>query len=208
MAGYRKTRARLAHSLSTVFICMLRDGFWNLHRWASSLSLVALNPHSSEAKLTAEDWPCPFGLFSRNGSVLTDALAEERKRGATIVSKEPCFINVNTVTGQNDQSPSSIHNYYSTQRKRDIKGRGEGERVQTGAVRWTALGKWGSIKFVISNTPPRSLQTTVLPCSSPSLSPSVPSWPNCLCLFISCSNPVSHPPISAVFKSLSIHKAD
>lgn len=95
----------------------------------AELSLIALNPHSSQAKLTVVDSPSPFRLFSRNDRVLTDALAEERKRGEKIVSKEPCFINVNMVTGQNDQSPSSIHNNYSIQRKREIKSiREEGER--------------------------------------------------------------------------------
>lgn len=83
-----------------------------------ALSLIALNPHLSQAKLTAVDSPSPFRLFSRNDSVLTDALAKERKRGEKMVSKEPCFINVNTVTRQNDQSPSSIRNHYGTQRKR------------------------------------------------------------------------------------------
>lgn len=74
-------------------------------------------------------------MFSRNDGILTDAVAERRKRKPKIVSKEPCFINVNTVTGQNDHSPSSMHNYHSTERERDITSRGEGERVQTGAVR-------------------------------------------------------------------------
>lgn len=63
-------------------------------------------------------------------TVLTDASAEKRKRGEKIVSKEPCYINVNTVTGQNDQSTSSIHNYYGTQRKRNIKKRKGEERFR------------------------------------------------------------------------------
>lgn len=57
-------------------------------RWSFTSSLltelsspIALNPHSSQAKLTAVDSPCPFRLFSRNDIVLTDALAEERKGG-------------------------------------------------------------------------------------------------------------------------------
>lgn len=96
---------------------------------AERSTLIALNPHSSQVKLTAVDTSSPFRLFSCNDSVLTDALAEKRKREEKIVSKEPCFINVNTVTGQSDQSPSSIHNYSGSQRKREIKsGEGEGER--------------------------------------------------------------------------------
>ena len=116
------------------------------------------------------------------------------REGAKIVSKEPCFINVNTVTGQNDQSPSSIHNYYSTQRKKaGYKEQGRrGRKVQTGAVRWTAQGKWGSIKFVISNTPPRSLQSMALATSAPSLLLSLslsPSLPLSLSGLIVCAPP-------------------
>lgn len=171
--------------------------------WA--LSLIALNPHSSQAKLTAVDSPCPFRLFSRNDTVLTDALAGKRKRGEKIVSKEPCFINVNTVTGQSDQSPSSMHNYYSTTRKRHIKSRdGEGERsrqVQWGEQRW---GNEAPLSLSSAIRHPRSQQKMTLPFSPPPL----PLWPNCLRLSISYSNPILHPPIISVFKSLPIHKGD
>lgn len=98
MAGYhqnfslclRPTRS-LTLSLSRLysFACTEMDLEIFTAGWA--LSLIALNPHSPQAKLTAVDWPCPFGLFSRNDSVLTDALAEKGKRGAKIVSKEPLF---------------------------------------------------------------------------------------------------------------------
>lgn len=139
-----------AHWLHS-FACFQMDFEIFTAGWA--LSLIALNPHLSQAKLTAADSPSPFRLFSRNDSVLTDALAEERKRGEKIVSKRPCFINVNMVTGQNDQSHSSIHDYYSaTKKEGDKEQKGRGRKVQTGSVRWTALGNGGSIKFVISNT--------------------------------------------------------
>lgn len=150
MAGYHKNCSRcfwsshwlarwLVHSLthSTVFVCILGNRFWNLLYWLSSHT-YCFGSTLSQVKLTAADRPCPFGLFSCNDSIWADAL---QKKAAKIVSKEPCFINVNTVTGQNDQSPSGIHNYYSTQRMRDIKSREKGKRVETGAARWTALGK-------------------------------------------------------------------
>lgn len=50
-------------------------------------------------------------------------------------SKEPCFINANAETGQKDRCPSSVYNYHSGCRKRDLRSRQEGEQRQTGAVR-------------------------------------------------------------------------
>lgn len=105
-----------------------------------------------------------------------------RERGK-IVSKEPCFINVNTVTGQNDQSPSSIHNYYSTQRKRDIKSR-EGERSRQ--VQWgeqcceneAPLSLSSAIRHPRSlqkMTPPPSLIVCVFPSRILILSHALPS---------------------------------
>lgn len=51
------------------------------------------------------------------------------------------------MTGQNDQSPSGIHNYYSTQRTRDIKSRGEGGK---GGDRCSEVNSTGEIKAPLS----------------------------------------------------------
>lgn len=172
---------------------------WNLHQRLTALLHLFLNPYSWQAKLTAVESLCPFRLFSLNDSVLPDDLVDKRKRGEKAVSKEPCFINVNTVTRQNDQPPSSIHNYYSTWWKRHMKSKVRGRKVQTGAVRWTALGKSGSIKFVIRNTPPEVTAEEDTHPANPPPSLSVALWPSPV---LSCTVP------SFLNLKASIHKAD
>lgn len=52
----------------------------------------------------------PAGLFRHNAGITSCSGGEEEEEGAGVASKETCFINVNTETGQKDQCPSSTYN--------------------------------------------------------------------------------------------------
>lgn len=84
------------------------------------------------------------------------------RKGTKMVSKRPVFITVNTVSGQNDPSPSSIHNYYNTQRRREIKSTGRVTKVQSGAARWAAPVNEAPLSLSSATRRPRSPHKTAL----------------------------------------------
>lgn len=76
----------------------------------------------------------PSGLLQHNDSPNSVEVGEKR-REAEVAPNEPCFINVHTDSGLKDQRPSSIYNYHSSCKKKDLKSRREREQRRTGAAR-------------------------------------------------------------------------
>lgn len=74
------------------------------------------------------------GLLQHNDGPNSVQVGEKR-REAEAATKEPGFINVHTDSGLKDQRPSSIYNYHSSCKKKDVKSRREREQRRTGAAR-------------------------------------------------------------------------